>query len=172
MGFRFELTPKVAQSADLLSKMKTSTFTTLAVIIATSEAQFNPLEHLGGNSPWFKDPNDFDISPDAPEGCSVDQAAFSSRHGSRYPDPGAYNGWLSLSAKVRFASKPDDPKRLIDVTDPRSQLQHQRQRVSVPPLMEASLDQPRSATLTDLPWRVQRAIRHGRGLQMEVSQLL
>jgi hypothetical protein len=82
--------------------MKTTALTTLAVFIASTEAQFNPLEHLGGNSPWFKGPNAFDISPDAPEGCAVDQAAFSSRHGSRYPDPGAYNGWLSLSAKVSF----------------------------------------------------------------------
>jgi acid phosphatase len=94
----------------LLSMMKTTALTTLAVIIASTEAQFNPLEHLGGNSPWFKGPNVFDISPDAPEGCSVDQAAFSSRHGSRYPDPGAYNGWLTLSAKVRLASKSNDPK--------------------------------------------------------------
>jgi hypothetical protein len=102
-SFRFD-------STDLHSIMKISALTTLAVFIASTEAQFNPLEHLGGNSPWFKGPNIFDISPDAPEGCSVDQAAFSSRHGSRYPDPGAYNGWLTLSAKVRFASKGDGPK--------------------------------------------------------------
>lgn len=70
----------------------------------SAEAQFNPLHHLGGNSPWFSGPNVFDISPEAPEGCTVDTAAFASRHGSRYPDPGAYNGWLNLSAKVRRIS--------------------------------------------------------------------
>lgn len=90
----------------LFADFRNLDFTMKAVIIvllaavASSEAQFNPLEHLGGGSPHFKGPNVFDISPDAPEGCSVDQAAFSSRHGSRYPDPGAYNGWLDLSAKV------------------------------------------------------------------------
>jgi acid phosphatase len=80
--------------------MKGATLATFLTIAASAEAQINPLEHLGGNSPFFRGPNVFDISPDAPEGCSVDQAAFSSRHGSRYPDPGAYNGWLDLSAKV------------------------------------------------------------------------
>lgn len=90
-----------ADSQHLDFTMKAATLALLAAV-ALSEAQFNPLEHLGGNSPHFKGPNVFGISPDAPEGCSVDQAAFSSRHGSRYPDPGAYNGWLDLSAKVNL----------------------------------------------------------------------
>jgi acid phosphatase len=80
--------------------MKGATLATLLTVVASSEAQFNALEHLGGNSPFFKGPNVFDISSDAPEGCSVDQAAFSSRHGSRYPDPGAYKEWVNLSTKV------------------------------------------------------------------------
>lgn len=80
--------------------MKVAALAALAGIIASTDAKFDPLQHLGGNSPWFEGPNVFDISPDTPEGCIVDQAAFSSRHGSRYPDQGAYNGWLDLSAKV------------------------------------------------------------------------
>ncbi|KDN41990.1 hypothetical protein RSAG8_07035, partial [Rhizoctonia solani AG-8 WAC10335] len=33
----------------------------------------------------------------------VDQVAIASRHGSRYPDPGAYNEWLALEAKNQIA---------------------------------------------------------------------
>lgn len=87
--------------------MKGAILATLLAVVASSEAQFNALEHLGGNSPFFKGPNVFDISPDAPQGCSVDQAAFSSRHGSRYPDPGAYKEWVNLSTKVFSAIAPN-----------------------------------------------------------------
>lgn len=44
------------------------------------------------------------ISSEVPEGCHVDLAAFFSRHGSRYPDTGAYNEWLSLYTHVQSAS--------------------------------------------------------------------
>ena len=63
-------------------------------------ATFDPLYHVGGNGPWFAGPNVFNIDPEPPVGCVVDQVAFVSRHGSRYPDPGAYDGWVALSAKV------------------------------------------------------------------------
>ena len=99
-SFLYYRTQLCAESQKLPFTMKGATLATLLAVVASSEAQFNPLEHLGGNSPFFRGPNVFDISPDAPEGCSVDQAAFSSRHGSRYPDPGAYNEWLDLSTKV------------------------------------------------------------------------
>jgi hypothetical protein len=42
----------------------------------------------------------YDISPNVPEDCTVDQAAYILRHGSRYPDNGAYQGWLSLQARL------------------------------------------------------------------------
>lgn len=71
-----------------------------AALLGGASASFNPLHHLGGNSPWYEGPDVFSIDPAAPEGCLVDQAAFTSRHGSRYPDPGAYNEWTNLSAKV------------------------------------------------------------------------
>jgi len=35
-----------------------------------------------------------------PEGCIVEQVAYVSRHGSRYPDGGAYNEWVALYDKV------------------------------------------------------------------------
>jgi acid phosphatase len=40
------------------------------------------------------------ISSNVPEGCSIDQAAFVSRHASRYPDQSAYNQWTNLSARI------------------------------------------------------------------------
>ena len=80
-----------------------ATKASLIMLVAASAAatDFNPLQHLGGSGPWFPGPNVFNISPEPPAGCTVDQAAFLSRHGSRYPDPGAYNGWLTLSEKAR-----------------------------------------------------------------------
>lgn len=74
----------------------------VATLLATAAVaeQFDPLHHLGGQGPWFPAPNPNNISSEPPAGCSVDTAAFLSRHGARYPDPGAYNGWLSLYYKV------------------------------------------------------------------------
>ena len=68
--------------------------------IPGDDDEFEPLHHLGANSPWFPGPNMFGIDPAAPDGCVVDQAVYIARHGSRYPDPGAYNGWVSLYEKV------------------------------------------------------------------------
>ncbi|KAE8147978.1 histidine phosphatase superfamily [Aspergillus avenaceus] len=59
-------------------------------------AAFNPLQHLGANSPWFAGPNVNNISTAVPEQCTVDQAIYIVRHGSRYPDPGAYQEWKDL----------------------------------------------------------------------------
>ncbi|KAK8066297.1 hypothetical protein PG997_013044 [Apiospora hydei] len=58
-----------------------------------------PLKWLGANGPWFAGDNVNGISADVPENCYVDQAAYVSRHGSRFPDQGAYNGWVSLQQK-------------------------------------------------------------------------
>ncbi|KAK7935821.1 hypothetical protein PG985_001316 [Apiospora marii] len=59
-----------------------------------------PLKWLGANGPWFAGENVNGISSDIPENCYVDQAAYVSRHGSRFPDQGAYNGWVSLQQKL------------------------------------------------------------------------
>lgn len=40
------------------------------------------------------------ISSDIPENCYVDQAAYVLRHGSRYPDTGAHNGWVEMARRV------------------------------------------------------------------------
>jgi hypothetical protein len=40
------------------------------------------------------------VSSAVPDGCVVDQAAYVVRHGSRYPDQGAYNEWVALYTKV------------------------------------------------------------------------
>lgn len=45
-------------------------------------------------------PNVYGISSDVPEHCTVDQAFYVSRHGSRYPDLGAYNGWVDMQNRV------------------------------------------------------------------------
>lgn len=44
------------------------------------------------------------ISPNVPEGCKVELSAFFSRHGSRYPDTGAYNGWVDIQKRLEAAS--------------------------------------------------------------------
>ncbi|OJD35121.1 histidine acid phosphatase [Diplodia corticola] len=72
--------------------------------VVSGEQGFNPLEHVGGNGQWFAGPNVFGIDPSPPEGCTVDQAAFISRHGSRYPDAGAYAEWTALEAKIKNAT--------------------------------------------------------------------
>jgi acid phosphatase len=73
----------------------------LNAAITQAASHGKPTQHLGGNSPWFAGPNVNDTPYEVPDGCSVDMAAFVSRHGSRYPDPGAYNSWVALAAKVQ-----------------------------------------------------------------------
>ncbi|KEP45121.1 putative histidine acid phosphatase, partial [Rhizoctonia solani 123E] len=72
----------------------------ISLAIPFAAAAFNPLQWLGANGQWYPAPNVAGVSPEVPEGCAVDQVAIASRHGSRYPDPGAYNEWLALEAKV------------------------------------------------------------------------
>ncbi|QRW13626.1 histidine phosphatase family containing protein [Ceratobasidium sp. AG-Ba] len=66
-----------------------------------SAATFNPLQWLGANGQWFPGPDITGVSQTVPAGCAVDQVALVARHGSRYPDPGAYNEWLVLATKVQ-----------------------------------------------------------------------
>ncbi|PLB44439.1 phosphoglycerate mutase-like protein [Aspergillus steynii IBT 23096] len=71
----------------------------LSVTLGASAVQashFETLHHLGANSPWFAGPNVNSISNAVPDECSVDQAVYVVRHGSRYPDPGAYAEWQAL----------------------------------------------------------------------------
>ncbi|KAF2728213.1 acid phosphatase PHO12 precursor [Polyplosphaeria fusca] len=76
----------------------------LAVVLAAHSVaahDFDVLRHLGGNGQWFRGPEVTGISSETPSGCTVDLAASFSRHGSRYPDRGAYNGWANLSARIQ-----------------------------------------------------------------------
>jgi len=73
-------------------------------------------------------PNVNDISNAVPEGCTVDQAAYVLRHGSRYPDQGAYNDWVTLYTKVSkvvvvlFGNKIDSLTDTMDVIDSSSKV--------------------------------------------------
>ncbi|KAF3063673.1 Repressible acid phosphatase [Daldinia childiae] len=99
----------------------------------SSESATNPLQWLGANGPWYAGPNVFGISPEPPRNCHVDRAAYVSRHGSRYPDQGAYNGWVSMyerfqtsdytaSGSLSFLSNwrpvPEDPASQIGMENP------------------------------------------------------
>ncbi|KAA8895040.1 putative histidine acid phosphatase [Sphaerosporella brunnea] len=71
-----------------------------------SSEEWNVLQHLGANGQWFPGPDIYNLhGPAPPSNCIVEQAAYIVRHGSRYPDPGAYSQWLSLHNKTSSASR-------------------------------------------------------------------
>ncbi|KAK0100954.1 hypothetical protein ONS95_013057 [Cadophora gregata] len=74
------------------------------ILLPASDSAKEPLQWLAANSPYFAGPNIHGISNEVPEGCTVEQVAYSSRHGSRYPDTGAYAEWTALYNKVQNAS--------------------------------------------------------------------
>ncbi|KAK1570053.1 histidine acid phosphatase [Colletotrichum navitas] len=96
--------------------------------LPASDSAAHPLEHLGANGPWIAGPNVNDISSDIPENCYVDQAAYVLRHGSRYPDPGAYNGWVSMQQRFQAGNYTASgslsflPKWQTVLTNPSSQI--------------------------------------------------
>ncbi|KAK7545538.1 acid phosphatase PHO12 precursor [Phyllosticta citricarpa] len=83
--------------------MRTTAFVAVAAAQVVA-AFFDVLQHLGGNGQWFQGPNVFGIDDAPPTGCEVDMAAFASRHGSRYPDKGAYGEWTALAEKIHAAN--------------------------------------------------------------------
>ncbi|KAH9862982.1 hypothetical protein J1614_010711 [Plenodomus biglobosus] len=71
---------------------------TLWIIITLSR------DHALLTCPWASiGPEVTGISSEIPSGCRVDLAAFFSRHGSRYPDTGAYAEWTSLYQRLQVA---------------------------------------------------------------------
>ncbi|TKX18202.1 hypothetical protein C1H76_9675 [Elsinoe australis] len=88
--------------------MKSAIASTLLTFATGAVARFEALEHLGANSPWFpgrcQGPDVNRISSDVPAKCTVDQAFYVIRHGSRYPDPGAYKEWTDLYKKLQSAN--------------------------------------------------------------------
>ncbi|KEZ39128.1 Histidine acid [Scedosporium apiospermum] len=69
------------------------------IVLWRGKGSDSPLTRLGANGPWASGPNVHGISTAIPENCYVDQAAYVSRHGSRYPDNGAYNEWLEMESR-------------------------------------------------------------------------
>lgn len=74
------------------------------IVLWHSQNANSPLEWLGANGPWHSGPNIYGISTDVPENCYVDQAAYVTRHGSRYPDAGAYKEWKEMESMVCMIS--------------------------------------------------------------------
>ncbi|KAJ5233041.1 phosphoglycerate mutase-like protein, partial [Penicillium chermesinum] len=68
-----------------------------------SSTSQNPLRFSGGNTPYFAGPNVNGIDNGVPAQCTVQQAAYVVRHGSRYsnlfPDTGSYNAWIQAAVK-------------------------------------------------------------------------
>ncbi|KAL4255725.1 histidine acid phosphatase family protein [Pleurotus pulmonarius] len=85
-------------------KTRTLVLCLLAVHGVGGEANFNPLQHSGPASPYFDAPSQDGIPTETPPGCRVDQAAYILRHGSRYPEPGSFQGWVNLFNKFQNAS--------------------------------------------------------------------
>ncbi|KAI6783530.1 Acid phosphatase PHO1 [Emericellopsis cladophorae] len=64
--------------------LKILTFTgSVSASTLYSTYNFNPLEHLAGIAPYFE-PQDPSISPDAPQGCVAERAAYLVRHSAIY----------------------------------------------------------------------------------------
>ncbi|KAL3425642.1 histidine acid phosphatase [Phlyctema vagabunda] len=102
------ISKQVLTAASFLLATQTSATVYLApeqdVNLPSSGAASNPLTSLGANGPYFTGPNVNGVSRDIPEGCKVDQVAYVTRHGSRFPDTGAYNEWVALYEKIGNAT--------------------------------------------------------------------
>ncbi|EOA83139.1 hypothetical protein ACJQWK_00301 [Exserohilum turcicum] len=83
----------------LLALALTATSAALA-----AHGDFNVFQHIGASGQWFPGEQTTAISSEVPVGCKVDLAAFFSRHGSRYPDPGAYKGWVEFAQYIQAAA--------------------------------------------------------------------
>ncbi|CAG8374152.1 unnamed protein product [Penicillium salamii] len=95
------------------------------IVFPSSKTSSNPLIYAGGNTPYFAGPNVNGIDSEVPAKCTVKQAAYFVRHGSRYvcfqsratdqfnlknvrfPDTGSYNSWVALHDKIQAAAQED-----------------------------------------------------------------
>ncbi|KAK4699832.1 acid phosphatase, partial [Phenoliferia sp. Uapishka_3] len=80
------------------------TLAKLTPIFSTRSSSFDPLQHLGGQSPYFPAPAQYGVSSALPAGCHIDQVSYLVRHGARYPTKGSYAGWVSLQQKIANAT--------------------------------------------------------------------
>lgn len=53
------------------------------IVFPSSKTVQNPLQFSGGNTPYFAGPNVNGVGNDVPGKCTVQQAAYVVRHGSR-----------------------------------------------------------------------------------------
>ncbi|KAM5532121.1 hypothetical protein V8D89_014214 [Ganoderma adspersum] len=79
-------------------------FASLALATFVHSTEFNPLHHSGPASPYFDAPSQLGVPPSTPPRCTVDQAAYIVRHGSRFPEPGSFAGWQALFKKLQNAT--------------------------------------------------------------------
>ncbi|OJJ47345.1 hypothetical protein ASPZODRAFT_16025 [Penicilliopsis zonata CBS 506.65] len=75
------------------------------VVFPSASNSDNPLIYSGGNTPYWAGPNTFGIDSDVPDQCTVQQAAYVVRHGSRFPDSGSYGDWVEIYDKIQIAVK-------------------------------------------------------------------
>ncbi|CAI7640194.1 unnamed protein product [Penicillium manginii] len=79
---------KTAAVSSLLLAATTSSAAVLApandILFPSSKTAQNPLQYAGGNSPYFAGPNVNGVSNETPDKCTVQQAAYVVRHGSRF----------------------------------------------------------------------------------------
>lgn len=53
------------------------------IVFPSSKTAQNPLQFAGGNAPYFAGPNVNGVENTVPDKCTVQQAAYVVRHGSR-----------------------------------------------------------------------------------------
>ncbi|KAI2794769.1 hypothetical protein POX_a01370 [Penicillium oxalicum] len=73
------------------------------IVFPSSKTSSNPLPYSVANSPYFPGPNVNGVDNEVPKKCTVQQAAYVVRHGSRFPDTGSYNAWVALKDKIQIA---------------------------------------------------------------------
>ncbi|PYI03188.1 phosphoglycerate mutase-like protein [Aspergillus sclerotiicarbonarius CBS 121057] len=73
------------------------------ILFPSTQTNQNPLVYAGGNTPYFAGPNVFGIDNSVPDKCTVQQAAYAVRHGSRFPDSGSYKSWVTIKDKIQTA---------------------------------------------------------------------
>ncbi|KAF7715425.1 Uncharacterized protein PECH_007920 [Penicillium ucsense] len=78
------------------------------IVFPSSKTSRNPLPYSVANSPYFPGPNVNGVKNEVPDRCTVQQAAYVVRHGSRFPDTGSYNSWVALKDKIQIALNGSD----------------------------------------------------------------
>lgn len=81
---RFPSTRRLLQLSFMASSSASSLYSTYT---------FNPLQHLGGIAPYFES-QDPSASPDAPQGCTAERAAYLVRHAAIYANDFDYEEYI------------------------------------------------------------------------------